>query len=80
MPRIDGINDTQANVFARTIYKATRHKLGRVPEPMRISAHQPRLLAALGGMEMAQESMHTVDLALKALAEIRTATLIGCPF
>src|ERR1019366_1874909 len=58
MARIEGIGDKQANVFTRTVYGAVRRKIGRVPEPMRITAHQPRLLAALGGMEMAQEASH----------------------
>jgi len=29
---------------------------------------------------MAQDSMRTVDPVVKALAEIKTAMLIGCPF
>ena len=45
-----------------------------------ITAHQSRLLAALGGMELAQEAMRTVDPVVKALAGIKTAMLIGCPF
>jgi hypothetical protein len=80
MARIEGIGDRQANVFTRTVYGAVRRKLGSVPEPMRITAHQPRLLAALSGMEMAQGAMRTVDPVVKALAGIKTAMLIGCPF
>ncbi len=80
MARIDGVDGKQDNAFVRSFYAAVRRKLGRVPEPMRITAHQPRLLAGLGGMEMAQEAMHTVDPVLKALASIKTAMLIGCPF
>jgi hypothetical protein len=80
MARIEGIADKQANVFTRSFYGAVRRKLGRVPEPIRITAHQPRLLAALGGMEMAEEAMRTVDPVVKALAGIKTAMLIGCPF
>ena len=80
MARIQGIGDQQANILTRSFYAAVRRKIGRVPEPLRITAHQPRLLAALGGMEMGQEAMHTVDLALKALVSIQTAMLIGCPF
>ena len=80
MARIEGISDKQANVFTRSIYSAVQRKIGRVPEPMRITAHQGRLLAALGGMEMAQEAMHTVDPIVKELAGIKAAMLIGCPF
>ena len=51
-----------------------------MPEPVRITAHQPRLLAALGGMELAQEAMRTVDPVVKALVGIKAAMPIGCPF
>ncbi len=80
MARIEGIGDKQANLLTRSMYSAVRRKIGRVPEPVRISAHQGRLLAALGGMEMAQEAMHSVEPVIKALAGIKTAMLIGCPF
>jgi hypothetical protein len=80
MARIDGIGDKDADMFTRAIYGAVRRKLGSVPEPMRITAHQSRLLAALSGMELAQEAMRSVDPVVKTLAEIKTAMLIGCPF
>jgi hypothetical protein len=54
--------------------------MGRVPEPLRITAHQPRLLAGLGGMELAQEAVHSVDSVVKALVQIKAAMMIGCPF
>jgi len=80
MARIEGIGDQQANAFTRAFFGAVQRKLGRVPEPLRITAHQGRLLAAVGGMEMAQEAMHAVDPVVKALVGIKTAMLIGCPF
>jgi len=80
MARIEGIADEQANMFTRSLYAAVRRKIGRVPEPIRITAHQSRLLAAVGGMEMAQEAMRTADPVAKALVGIKTAMLIGCPF
>jgi len=66
--------------FTRSIYAAVRRKLARVPEPLRITAQQPRLLAAVSGMEVAQEAMHTADPVVKVPAGIKTAMLIGCPF
>jgi hypothetical protein len=80
MARIEGIADKEADLFTRSIFAAVRHKLGRIPESMRITAYQPRLLAGLGGMEMAQEALHSVDPVVKALAEIKVAVMIGCPF
>jgi hypothetical protein len=58
----------------------TKRKVGRVILPFKITAHQPRLLFAVGGMEVGEHALHTVDAKLKALASIKTATLVGCPF
>jgi hypothetical protein len=57
-----------------------KRRFGRVIQPIRITAHHPRLLKAMGQMEMGQEAARTVDAALKALVDIKTAMLIGCPF
>ena len=80
MARIEGLDERQANPFTRLFYRGVRRKLGRVPEPIRITAHQPKLLAALGGMELAQGALHSVDKVVKALVQIKAASLIGCPF
>jgi len=79
MARMEGIDDRRASLFTRSFYAVVRRKIGRVPEPVRISAHQGRLLAALGGMEMAQEGMCSVDPVVKALAGIKTATPVELP-
>ena len=71
MARIEGIDGNRANLFTRLFYWLVRRKIGRVPEPLRITAHQPRLLAAFGGMEMAQEAMRSVDEVVKALVRSR---------
>ena len=80
MARIEGIDGKRANLFTRWFYSLVRRKIGRVPEPLRITAHQPRLLAGLGGMEMAQEAIRSVDEVVKAMVQIKAAMLIGCPF
>jgi hypothetical protein len=80
MPRIPGVEPHQAGLFTRFVYWMTKRKIGRVILPVKITAHQPRLLAAVSDMEMGQDAMHSVDQTLKALASIKTATLIGCPF
>jgi alkylhydroperoxidase family enzyme len=64
----------------RLAYWFCRRKVGRVIEPVRLHAHHPRLLRGLAGMEMAQEAARAVDPLLKALAQLRVATRIGCPF
>jgi hypothetical protein len=80
MARIPGVEANQAGFFTRFLYRMTRRKVGRVILPFKITAHQPRLLVAMGGMEMGQQALRSVAPKLKVLAEIKAATLVGCPF
>jgi 4-carboxymuconolactone decarboxylase len=81
-----GIEPPEAGWFTRLVYWLVRRKMrkltgqDRLIEPIKIMAHHPRLLRALGQMEMGQESAHSVPVQLKSLASIKAATLIGCPF
>jgi alkylhydroperoxidase family enzyme len=86
MARIKGLEPPQAGWRTRLLYWFTRRSLrrltgqDRLPEPMKIVAHQPVLLRAVGRMEMAQGAARTVDRRLKDLASLRASTLAGCPF
>lgn len=80
MARIRGIEAGQAGLFTRFFYRMTKRRLGRLILPVQITAHQPRLLRAVGEMERGQHALHSVEPKLKALAEIKAALLIGCPF
>ncbi len=86
MARIKGIEPVEAGWFTRLIYWAVKRKVGKITgrkllvEPIKITAHHPRLLKAMGQMEMGQEAACSVPVRLKSLASIKAATLIGCPF
>ncbi len=80
MARIRGLDQKHAGLFTRLVYWLTKRKLGRVAAPVQVTAHHTRLLRAMGEMEMGQAAAHSVDPCLKALASIRAAALIGCPF
>jgi 4-carboxymuconolactone decarboxylase len=86
MARIKGIEPQEAGWATRLIYWLVRRKIGkiagqeRVVEPVKIAAHHPRLLRAMGQMEMGQEAARTVPSELKTLASIKAATLVGCPY
>jgi hypothetical protein len=69
-----------ARNFVRFIYWMTRRKLGKVVAPVQIVAHSPRLLQGYGMMERAQMGLHAVEGMIKELAQLRVATLVGCPF
>lgn len=80
MTRIDGIPDDTYNPIVRAAYRATRRQVGRMVEPIRVYAHSPSLLAGYGALERATAKAHKVDEHLKALAEIKAATMVHCEF
>jgi hypothetical protein len=84
MARIAGAVPSRQGLFSgwftRIVYALTRRKLGRVVMPVQIVAHHPHILWGYGQMEQSLLSSHRVDGALKDLATLRVATLIGCPF
>ena len=67
-------------LVARVVFFLTRRKVGKVPTPMQVMAHQPALLMGYARMELAQTKMSRVAGSLKSLASIRTSTLLGCPY
>lgn len=78
--RIRGLESSETGPLTRFLYWMTRRKIGRVVLPFKVAAHHPRLLLATGQMEMGQQAARSVDPKLKALASIKAALLIGCPF
>ena len=80
MAYIRGIDPSEAGPYTKFIYWMTKRKLGRLILPSKIMAHQPRLLSSVGQMEMGQQALKKVDAKLKALASIKAALMVGCPF
>jgi len=80
MARIEGVPAKQAGIVAKFAYWMCKRRLGRVILPIRINAHHPRILRAMAGMEMGQEAAKSVPAALKTLAQVKVAMMIGCPF
>jgi hypothetical protein len=67
-------------LFTRMVYRLTKKKLGHVAGPVKIIAHHPRILWGYGQMEQSLGGSNLADAELKHLAEMRVATLVGCPF
>ncbi|MFN0058423.1 MAG: hypothetical protein ACKVX7_08195 [Planctomycetota bacterium] len=86
MSRIAGVETKQASLFVRLMYKFVRRAMGkavgvrRVPKPFKVKAHHVRLLVATSQMELGQQAAKSVPAALKSLASLAAARLIGCPF
>lgn len=84
MARISGASANQGGILRRVfvgiVYSLTRRKVGRVVMPVQVVAHHPTILWGYGQMEQSQLGSQQVNARLKGLAELRTATLVGCPF
>ena len=84
MARIEGADPKQqgrlSGLFTRIVYGITKRKLGQVVVPAQITAHHTRILWGYGQMEQSLGGSSLVNGELKHLAEMRVATLVGCPF
>ena len=86
MAYMKGVEPSEAGWFTRLIYWFVRRQIGkltgknRLIEPVKVAAHHPRLLRAIGQMEGGLEAARSIPAELKLLASIRAAMLIGCPF
>lgn len=84
MARIPGAPSNQGGPFRRMfvglVYFLTKRRLGHVIMPLQVTAHHSTILWGYAQMEQSQSSSKVIDHKLKGLAELRVATLIGCPF
>ena len=78
--RIAGVPDNRAGLLARGTYSYSRKLLGSVPEPARVYAHHPTILAGYGALEFATEKADRVPKDLKNLAATKAAALTGCEY
>ncbi len=78
--RIALVGDKEAGLMARATYAYSRREFGVVPEPTRVYAHHPTILAGYGALEYATEKAELVPAKLKALAATKAAALAGCEF
>jgi hypothetical protein len=80
MARIEGVPARRAGLFQRFAYWMARRRVGKVPEPMTVMAHNPWIFRGYGLFEVALEKARRADARLKALASLKAAVLVGCPF
>jgi hypothetical protein len=78
--RIQGVPEKRAGLLARLSYRYSKRTLGKVVEPIAVSAHNTSILAAYGAFEFALQRARRVEEKLKVLAELKAGTLVGCPF
>jgi hypothetical protein len=80
MARIAGVPPSRAGLLARFAYRFSKRMIGKVSEPLTVAAHHPWILRGYVGYEFALDKARRVDARLKALASLKAAALVGCPF
>lgn len=88
MPRLQGVSDRDAGLGATIAFFFTRRKLAQMTgletaemlEPLRLYAHIPRLLNAYGKLEQAESKLDVLSPRHRALAELKSATTVGCEY
>ncbi|BBY37918.1 hypothetical protein MMAN_20520 [Mycobacterium mantenii] len=88
MPRLQGVSDRDAGLGAKIAFFFTRRKLAQMTgletagmlEPLRMYAHIPRLLNAYGKLEQAESKLDVFSPRQRALAELKSATTVGCEY
>jgi hypothetical protein len=78
--RIEGVSRKKAGWIVRLADRVARRRLGRSVEPIWLLGHRPALLFGVGVFEGVMQRGGCVEARLKELAQIRVATLVGCPF
>ena len=88
MPRLTGVSDRDAGLGAKIAFFFTRRRLRQMTgletatmlEPLRMYAHIPRLLSAIGKLELAESKLHILDARYRALAELKAAATVRCEY
>jgi AhpD family alkylhydroperoxidase len=88
MSRLQGISDQDAGLSAKIAFFFTKRKLSQMAgletagmlEPLRMYAHIPRLLNAYGKLEQAESKLDILNPRHRALAELKSATTVGCEY
>jgi hypothetical protein len=74
-----GVPNREAGLGTRIIYWLVKRRRGRIHRGVRIRAHDARLLRLSFLMDRYTASSGTVPLALKELAQLKVAAMVGCP-
>jgi 4-carboxymuconolactone decarboxylase len=91
MPRLNGVSDRDAGLSAKIAFFFTKRKLAKMAglaalngtemlEPLRMYAHIPRLLNAYGRLEQAESKLDVLSPRHRALAELKSATVVRCEY
>jgi alkylhydroperoxidase family enzyme len=80
MSRIPAVPSSDAGLLTRAAYAYARRDLGKVPEPLAVTAHHTGITAGYCAFEAAIDRARRVPARLKLLGEMKAAMMAGCEF
>jgi AhpD family alkylhydroperoxidase len=88
MSRLKGVSDRDAGPGAKIAFFFTKRRFKQMTgletaemlEPLRMYAYIPRLLNAIGRLEMAESKLDILSPRHRALAELKSATTVHCEY
>ncbi|UJW32184.1 carboxymuconolactone decarboxylase family protein [Saccharothrix sp. AJ9571] len=79
MPRIPALATKDGGIVLRVIDRVARRRFGAIPEPMAVSAHNPRVFwAGLVTELFAERVAKELPVSVRELAVYRAAVQLGC--
>ena len=80
MNRTTGVQDNEASLRVKWIYRGIKRRFGHVILSARIRARDPKLLELSEEMNAYNARPGVVSAKLKELAQLKVAAMVGCPF
>jgi AhpD family alkylhydroperoxidase len=88
MPRITGVSDRDATLGTKIAFFFTKRHFKQMTggetesmlEPLRMYAYVPKLLNAIGRLELAESKIDVLSPRHRALAELKSATVVKCEY
>ncbi|HJP14421.1 MAG: hypothetical protein QF701_05505 [Nitrospinota bacterium] len=80
MPRVPELPDTPDDPLARELFAHQIENDGFVFNPSRVLGHRPSILRGIGQLQRGVNESGLLGGDLKALVNVRVASINGCPF
>ena len=80
MARIPEVSDSPEDPLAREMFEAQNEEHGFVFNTSKIYAHRPTIMRGLNLLQRGVDESGLLGADLKALVNVRVATINGCPF
>ena len=80
MKTVRGLEDREAGLLRRLLFRGAKARRGVVPEPVRLMARSSRVVWAAAFFEIFFGRARRLDPHLESLASLKSAGMVGCVF